>query len=222
MKHKTATRLESLSSRLVRRDAIECFADNCKKIWGDWTSLLRKTTLPPHVASSDARVIAAFRAVDDVILEKQSTCVLRWLAYMRLMALFDHLKPVVKSERENGGAHRGRGDRDISAIVDIYENARRRCSNTQASRNAIVENRRTGKCVRTLAGPSPLFLLVYTEAAEPIMYASLHMSLPRSLSTLIIPWQKRQKDRQPNFSANCDQSSAALSFPVRQFLYSSR
>lgn len=97
-KDKWAVRLESLSSRLVRRDAIKCFASNCEKIWGDWTSLLRKTALPPHVASSDTRVIAAFRAVDDVISAKQSTYVLRWLAYMRLTALFDHLKPVVKSE----------------------------------------------------------------------------------------------------------------------------
>ncbi|KAK4096497.1 hypothetical protein N658DRAFT_398838, partial [Parathielavia hyrcaniae] len=163
------TRLESLSGRLVRRDAIECFASNCEKIWGDWTSLPRKTTLPPHVASSDTRVIAAFRAVDDVISGKQSTRVVRWLAYMRLMALFDHLKRVVKSERENGEAHRECGDRDISAIMDIYENARRRCSNTRASRNAIAEHRRTGKRVKTLAGPLPLFLLVYSEEAEPIM-----------------------------------------------------
>lgn len=176
-KHKTATRLESLSSRLVRHDAIECFVDNCKKIWEDWTSLLRKTTLPPHVASSDTRVIAAFKAVDDVISEKQSTRVLRWLAYIRLMALFDSLKPVVKSERENGEAHRERGDRDISAILDIYENARRRCSNTRASRNAIAEYRRTAKRVKTLAGPSPLFLLVYSEEAEPIMYMPPYMSL---------------------------------------------
>jgi hypothetical protein len=93
------------------------------------------------------------------------------------MALFDSLMPVVKSERENGEAHRERGDRDISAIMDIYENARRRCSNTRASRNAIAEHRRTGKRIKTLAGPSPLFLLVYSEEAEPIMYTSPYMSL---------------------------------------------
>lgn len=162
--------MESLSSRLVRRDAIECFASNCEKIWGDWTSLLRKTTLPRHIASSDTRVIAAFTAVDDVVSGKQSTYVVRWLAYLRLMALFDHLKPVVKSERENGETHRERGDRDISAIVDIYENAQQRGSNTRTPRNAIVEHRRIGKRVRTLAGPSPLFLLVYSGEAEPIMY----------------------------------------------------
>lgn len=98
---------------------------------------------------------------------------------MRLIALFDHLKPVVKSERENGQSYRERGDRDISAIMDIYENAQRRCSNTPASRDTLAEHRRTGKRIRTLAGPSPLFLLVYSAEAETVMYAVSH--IPRYL-----------------------------------------
>jgi len=172
-KHKRATRLESLSNRLVRRDAIECFVDNCEKIWDDWTSLLRKTTLPPNVASSDTQVIAAFRAVDSVISGKQSTCVLRWLAYVRLMALFESLKPVVRAERENGESHRERGERDISAIIDIYENAQRP-SDRRGLRDVILEHRRIGKRVESLAGPSPLFLLIYSDEAETVMYAASH------------------------------------------------
>ncbi|KAL2192741.1 hypothetical protein P885DRAFT_46989, partial [Corynascus similis CBS 632.67] len=138
----------SLSSRLVRRDAIESFANNCEKIWEDWTSLLRKTTLPPNVASSDARVIAAFRAVDSVNSGKQSTCVLRWLAYVRLMALCDSLKPVVRAERENGEAHREQGDRDINAVIDIYENALRPLDR-RGLRDVVLQDRRIGKRVET-------------------------------------------------------------------------
>ncbi|KAM7189001.1 hypothetical protein V8F33_010335, partial [Rhypophila sp. PSN 637] len=166
-KHKRATQLESLSSRLVKPNAIEGFANNCEKIWEDWTSLLRRTTLPPNINSSDTRVIAAFRAVDSVISKKQSTCVLRWLAYVQLMALFDSLKPVVRVERENGKAHRERGNRDISAVIDIYENAQRP-SDRRGLRNVIVEHRRTGKRVESLAGPSPLFLLIYSDEAEAV------------------------------------------------------
>ena len=174
-KHKRTTRLESLPSRLVRHDAIECFANNCEKIWEDWTSLLQKTTLPPNVASSDARVTAAFRAVDSVISGKQSTYVLRWLAYARLMALYDSLKPVVRTERENGEAYRERGDRDINAVIDIYENALRP-SDRRGLRDVILEHRRTGKRVNSLAGPSPLFLLIYSDEAETVMYVASHMS----------------------------------------------
>jgi hypothetical protein len=174
-KHRRATRIESLSRRIVRRDAIECFANNCEKIWEDWTSLLWKTTLPPNVASSDTRVIAAFRAVDSVISGKQSTCVLRWLAYVRLIALFDSLTPVVRAERENGEAHRERGDRDISAVIDIFENAQRP-SDRRGLRQVILEHRRTGKRVKSLAGPSPLFLLIYSDETETVMYAVSHMS----------------------------------------------
>ncbi|KAK4032170.1 hypothetical protein C8A01DRAFT_20727, partial [Parachaetomium inaequale] len=86
------------------------------------------------------------------------------------------LKPVVKSERENGEAYRERGDRDISAIMDIYENARRRCSNARASRDTLAEYRRTGKRVRTFTGLSPLFLLVYLDKAETVIYALSHIS----------------------------------------------
>ncbi|KAH8891483.1 hypothetical protein GQ53DRAFT_623118, partial [Thozetella sp. PMI_491] len=161
-------RLESLSHGLVRRDATRCFADNCKNIWEAWTSLLRETTLPPTVASSDTRVIAAFRAVDSAITAKQSTAVLRWLAYARLTALFDSLRPVVRSERKNGESYRERGDRDISAIIDIYENAQR-ASDRQGLRREILGHRRIAQRVKLLAGPSPLFLLMYSEKAEAVM-----------------------------------------------------
>ncbi|KAM7184060.1 hypothetical protein V8F33_013210, partial [Rhypophila sp. PSN 637] len=166
-KHKRATRLESLSNRLIRRDAIECFANNCEKIWEDWTSLLRKTTLPPNITSSDTRVVAAFRAVDNVISENQSACVLRWLAYVRLMALFHSLRHVVRAERENEETYRGRGDRDISAVINIYENAQR-SSDRRGSRGVILKHRRIGKRVESLAGPSPLFLLIYSDEAEAV------------------------------------------------------
>ncbi|KAK4206433.1 hypothetical protein QBC37DRAFT_459129, partial [Rhypophila decipiens] len=172
---KRATQLESLPSRLVRRDAIECFAENCEKIWQDWTLLLRKTTLPLNIASSDTRVIAAFRAVDSVISGKRGTSVLRWLAYVRLMVLFDSVKAVVRAERENGEAHRERGDRDISAVIDIYENAQR-SPDRRGLRDMILKHRRIGKRVESLAGPSPLFLLIYSEEGEAVMYAVYHIS----------------------------------------------
>ncbi|KAM7187389.1 hypothetical protein V8F33_011287 [Rhypophila sp. PSN 637] len=154
--------LESLSSRLVRRDAIECFAKNCEKIWQDWTLLLRKTTLPLNIASSDTWVIAAFRAVDSVISGK------RGITYVRLIVLFDSVKAVVRAERENGEAHRERGDRDISAVIDIYENAQR-SPDRRGLRDMILKHRRIGKRVESLAGPSPLFLLIYSEEGEAVI-----------------------------------------------------
>jgi hypothetical protein len=85
------------------------------------------------------------------------------------MALFDSLKPVVRAERKNGEAHRERGDRDINAVIDIYENALRP-SDRRVLRDVILRYRRTGKRVETLAGPSPLFLLIYSDEAETVMY----------------------------------------------------
>src|SRR5262245_35054013 len=39
------------------------------------------------------------------------------------------------------------------------------------SNNMILKHRRTGKRVKSLAGPSPLFLLIYSDEAETVMYA---------------------------------------------------
>jgi hypothetical protein len=89
------------------------------------------------------------------------------------MALFESLKPVVRAERENGESHRERGERDISAIIDIYENAQRP-SDRRGLRDVILEHRRIGKRVESLAGPSPLFLLIYSDEAETVMYAASH------------------------------------------------
>jgi hypothetical protein len=99
---------------------------------------------------------------------------LRWLAYIRLSALFNYLKPVVKSERENGEAYRERGDRAISAIVDIYENAQRP-SDRLWLRDAILRHRRAGKRVQLLAGLSPFFLLIYSDEAKTIIYIVSHL-----------------------------------------------
>ena len=219
-KHERAIRLESLSRRLIRRDTIECFANNCENIWEDWTSLLRKTILPTNVASSDARVIAAFRAVDRAISGTQSTYALRWLAYVQLIALYDSLKLVVRAERENGKAHQERGDRDINAVIDIYENAQRP-SDRPRSRDMILEYRRTGKRVKSLAGPSPLFLLIYSDEAETVMYRVSYMSRQLFLPLLIILQQRHQKDSQPNFDARRDQNSPEASYAICPLLYSS-
>ena len=162
--------MESLSYKLVRRDAMEAFADNCEMIWEYWISLLRKTTLPPNIASSDIRVTAAFRAVVSVISESQSKYVLRWLAYVQLMRIFDSLQPIVRREREKGVAHRERGDRDVSAAIGVYQNTQQTRSDARDPRHVIKEQRRTGRRVRSLTGPSPLFLLIYSEKAEAVVY----------------------------------------------------
>jgi len=86
------------------------------------------------------------------------------------MRLSDLLKGIIRSERENG-VPRKSGYRDVCVAMDIYESAQGKRPDTQL-RNAIRERRRTGRHLETLAGPSPLFLLVYSDVAETVVYVA--------------------------------------------------
>lgn len=158
-----------LAYQLVGHDPIHSFAENCDKTMGEWMALLGKTTLPSDIASSDPRIIVAFQAVDGVLCG-QGTYLLRRLAYVQLMRLFVFLEAVIKSERESGRLHRKPCYRDTTVAIDVYMNAQERRSNTSALRRELQERKRFGRSWSDLAGPSPLFVLVYSDAAEPIVY----------------------------------------------------
>ncbi len=163
-------RLTNLAHRLVGHDPINTFAENCDKTVGDWISLLGKTTLPSDITSSDPRIIAAFQAVDSVICG-QGTNLLRRLAYIQLMRLFVSLEAIIKSDREIGRLHREPCYRDATVAIDIYMSAQAGHSNTGDLRRELKERKRCGRIWSGLARPSPLIVLMYAEAAEPIVYA---------------------------------------------------
>lgn len=167
---KTKTYIASLTSRLLGFDPINLFADNCEKTMADWISLLRETTPPEDIASSDHRFVSAFQILDRVISGTQGSYLLRRLAYVQYMRLSDSLKGIIRSERQLG-VPRKSGYRDVCVAIDIYESAQRKRPSAQL-RNAIRERRRTGRHFETLAGPSPLFLLVYSDVAETVVYVA--------------------------------------------------
>ena len=148
------------------------FAKNCENAITDWISLLGKTTLPGDVASSDSRIIAAFKAVDRIICGQEGTYLLRRLAHVQLMRIFTTLESIIRSERETGRVPREPCYRDASVAVDIYMNAQEDRSHPEALRRELKERKRAGRSWSVLAGPSPLFTMIYSEAAEPIVYGS--------------------------------------------------
>ncbi len=56
--------------------------------------------LPLNIANSDIYIIATFKTINNVIFEKQNIDVLRQLAYIRLITLFDSLIPVIKFKKK--------------------------------------------------------------------------------------------------------------------------
>lgn len=165
-----AHKITALSNRLIGDNPIDVFAVNCEKTLLDWIKLLSIATLPDDIQSTDRCIITAFKAVDSVICG-QGTNMLRRLAHVHLIRLFGCLEAIVKTDRVTGRIHRERHYRDDHIAMDIYMNAQEAHSNTNELRLKIKRGRkRFSKRWSVLAKASPLFLLVYPDAAESIMY----------------------------------------------------
>lgn len=158
-----------LQNKLLGTDPLRTFAINCEKVMADWNSLKSKTALPNIASSSDPRILQAFRAVDNIICGRQGSTLLRRLAYVQLMRLFTFLECIISFERKTGRVTRGRYQRDASIALDIYTSAQENRFNSNYLRRELQERKRAGRSWKDLSKPSPLLVLMYSEATEAIM-----------------------------------------------------
>ncbi len=166
-------RVTSLSKRLIGQNPIGTFADNYEKTIPDWIALLRETSLPNGITSEDPRIITAFKVVDTVICG-QGTALLQRLANVQLIRLFSAVKGIIKSERENWRIHREPYYRNADIAMDIYMSAQEPQSNMTELRLKLTYGRkRFSKRWSDLATMSPLFVLVYSSAAEALVYVTI-------------------------------------------------
>lgn len=151
---------------LVWHDVITIFAHYFERAVNSWVSILTQTAIPDNIGSSDPRVINAFKFLD--IARTGSDGILSRLAYIRLADVFESLKQIVAAERQNGQLLAQRsGYRNASVAVDIYIEAQEQAG---TSRDEVKQRNRVARRWRTLAGPSPIFIIIYSEAAEGLAY----------------------------------------------------
>ena len=161
----TPAQLNELSSTLVRKDAITFFAENHERVLVSWISMLKDTSFERDMSCSDPRVTSAFRTLDRVITGQTGTELLRRLAYVRLICLFERVEEMIALDRQNGIIHRESGYRNASIAVDIYLSAQVGYNDTMHQRREVLERKRVGRRWKKLAGPSPLLLLIYSQMA---------------------------------------------------------
>ncbi|RYC77874.1 hypothetical protein BFJ63_vAg19252 [Fusarium oxysporum f. sp. narcissi] len=166
---KQKTRVARLSHKLLGAAPLQTFNRNYEEVITDWDLLKSKTNIQNVSSSSDPRIIRSFKVIDDVLCGAQSPTLLRRLAYVRLMDLFSFLEGLISFERKSGRVIRERYYRDASIAIDIYMSAQEDTSDPNGLRRQLRERRRVGKCWKDLSKPSPLLVLMYSEAAEPIM-----------------------------------------------------
>ncbi|KAK2055562.1 hypothetical protein LY76DRAFT_577877 [Colletotrichum caudatum] len=91
--------VRTISIRLIRSKPLEFFIENCEMALAGWISILRTTTLPENITSSDRRIVTAFKELDSIINGEKSTQIMQRLAYIQLLSVFESLKRIVSSDR---------------------------------------------------------------------------------------------------------------------------
>ena len=158
--------VNDIASRIVRGDVLTFFADNCEMVLAGWISILQKTTLPTNIASSDPRIVTAFKELDSIICGRDSTRILQRLAYIQLLRVFEFLERIIGSDHRNGVVKLRPGYGCSSVAVEIYMSSQGR----PTAKNTLLERARFARRLRDISVQPPFFLVIYTNVAETIAF----------------------------------------------------
>ncbi|KAK2005925.1 hypothetical protein LZ32DRAFT_545025, partial [Colletotrichum eremochloae] len=155
-----------ISIRLIRSNPLEFFIENCEMALAGWISILGMTTLPENITSSDRRIVIAFKKLDSIINGQKSTQIMRRLAYIQLLSVFESLKRIVNSDRWDGLIKLRSGYGVSSVAMDIHMSAQV----PHTTRAMLLERTRFARRLRELVVHAPLFLVIYSVTAEAIAW----------------------------------------------------
>ncbi|KAH8889961.1 hypothetical protein GQ53DRAFT_622155, partial [Thozetella sp. PMI_491] len=150
--------------RLVRYDAITFLDANLEIILDDWITFLARVTLPSTISSSDPYIITVFQVLDGAIDGSES--IRSRLAQTQLIRVFKSLEDIIGRERKGRQFLGARGKGNATVAINIYARAQEQ---RNISRRGLVKRKQIARWWTTFAGPSPFFLIVYTEAAERLV-----------------------------------------------------
>ncbi len=160
-----ATAQEDASA--VRYGAIPFFIANVEQVFDEWVSMLSKTSLPGDISSSDPFVLTTFHLLDSMMDGGES--IRSRFAHLQLLRAFKTLEEILDRERQNQPITRKRGLRNSSVALAIYG----RAHPTVKSRRDLSQRKQAAECWRTPEGPSPFFLVLYSESTDAIAWVCL-------------------------------------------------
>ncbi|KAF5675917.1 hypothetical protein FDENT_9634 [Fusarium denticulatum] len=161
-------RVARLQRKLLDAEPLQTLSRNCEKVMADWNLLKSDTTFQVE-SSSDPRIVHSFKVIDLALCGKQGSSLLRRLAFIRLVELISFLELVISSERDSGRMVRDRSYSNASIALDIYMGAQEDNSNPDDLRRQVKERKRVATMWKSLSEPSPLLVLMYSDAAETIV-----------------------------------------------------
>jgi hypothetical protein len=158
--------VNTICADLVPQDAVGHFLYAFGSVASPWYTLLCRTTPPDHIQSTDSWFVDALSALDLVITGQQdSSRLLARLAYVQLYRLLQILQRRVAFDRQVCRI-RSR-NRNSSIALDIYMAAQ---SCNPPSRRQLIERKNLAKRWSDLAGQWAIFVLLYSDDAEDIVF----------------------------------------------------
>ncbi|KAL7905995.1 hypothetical protein GGI35DRAFT_483263 [Trichoderma velutinum] len=166
---------------MVWPDSLGLFDRRHLEVQEFWTTLLRKTSLPPNITIDHEKIMAAFTAIDCIILGTSNELWKLRLAYVRLARISSLLLSIIASGRRKGRISRGVGKGNASILIDLYMKAQ----NEQISTELRVQIQRRLRIARRwadLIGGSIFLAVVYSNKAEIAMNFSITNAAIKSIS----------------------------------------
>lgn len=156
-----------LARSLVRMDAANFFAENLEDMMNFWTALLDSTSLPRNISCSDSSVTSAFRSLDKILLEPNSTPLALRLAFVRMPKLMDTVKGIIAANKRQGRLKVPASKLNSNIALELYSKAQG--SESRSTRRELNLRRRLAQRWVDISGAHPLILITYTEKTEDIM-----------------------------------------------------
>lgn len=153
---------------MVWPDSLGLFERSHLEVQEFWSTLLRRTILPPNITTEHEKIIAAFTAIDCIILGKPNELWKLRLAYVRLARISSLILSIIATGRRKGRVPRGVGKGNASILIDMYMKAQ----NEQISAGLRVQIQRRLRIARRwadLIGGSIFLAVVYSNKAEIAM-----------------------------------------------------
>ncbi|KAI1291205.1 hypothetical protein F5Y03DRAFT_403550 [Xylaria venustula] len=131
----------------------------------DWKHLLELTTLPAKIASSDPAVATKIGHLDSMIVGNHGKFISR-LAHIQFVQVMETLEAIIAKERSSGLIE---PQRERESAKNAAYRKYREASARPVGAQQLYNLKRYCKRYQTLARPSPLFILAYTDEVDIVV-----------------------------------------------------